>query len=247
MDGAAQGVQVGRDPLRNPLPQTETRVLTFSPVLPGPDVTERHRRIVSSLCFDLEKARALGLPDRDPASDHVSGDRCVKAQVHGVEMNETARNPRMQRVFQSRERPLLFEGNPMHDYRKQIRERRRVEGEEPGLLDSGFTLIELLVIIVVLGILAAVVIYALSGVTASSAQSACNADAKTVEVAIADYNNQHGGWPLNSASLTSGPTVYLRTWPSNSAYTITMDTQGNVYVNSGNYDNAATNPCGQVS
>jgi prepilin-type N-terminal cleavage/methylation domain-containing protein len=127
---------------------------------------------------------------------------------------------------------------------KQIQDRRRAEGKEPGLIESGFTLIELLIVIVVLGILAAVVIFALSGVTSSSAVSACNADAKSVEVAVEAYNNQHGTWPGDSTSLISG---YLRQWPSNGThYTITMDSNGAVFADTGggakNYDSA--NPCG---
>ena len=43
----------------------------------------------------------------------------------------------------------------------------RRKGEE--VVESGFTLIELLVVIVVLGILAATVVFALSGVTGQSA------------------------------------------------------------------------------
>jgi len=138
----------------------------------------------------------------------------------------------------------------MHYHLEQIRERRRAEGKEPGLIESGFTLIELLIVIVVLGILAAVVVFALSGVTKSSAQSSCNADARSVEVAIAAYNTQNGTWPTGSGSLI---TTYLRSWPSNTThYVISMDTNGNVYVNppagtaqnaTTNYDNTTTNPC----
>ena len=136
----------------------------------------------------------------------------------------------------------------MHYYLDQIRERRRADGKQPGLLDSGFTLIELLIVIVVLGILAAVVIFALSGVTGSSAQSACNSDAKSVEVAVEAYHTSNDAWPAASGSLVS---TYLRTWPSNgSHYTITIDTVGNVWVNNGtsttNYD-SATNPCSSVA
>ncbi len=56
-------------------------------------------------------------------------------------------------------------------------------------LEAGFTLIELLIVIVVLGILAATVIFALTGVTGQSAVAACNSDAKTYEVAVAAYKN----------------------------------------------------------
>jgi len=107
-------------------------------------------------------------------------------------------------------------------------QRRRAAGE----LDvQGFTLIELLIVIVVLGILAAVVVFALGGVTSQSAVSACNADAKTVEVAVAAYQANNGtNLPLGAAGQTAllaaangGP--YLQTFPSNSGanYTITID------------------------
>ncbi len=49
--------------------------------------------------------------------------------------------------------------------------------------DEGFTLIELLIVVVVLGILAAIVVFALGDQTKDATVSACKADAKSVEVA----------------------------------------------------------------
>jgi prepilin-type N-terminal cleavage/methylation domain-containing protein len=120
----------------------------------------------------------------------------------------------------------------MFDRYSEIQARRAAKDSQ----ESGFTLIELLIVIVVLGILAAIVIFSLTGVTASSAVSACNADAKTVEIAVQAYNSQKGAFPAaatdNASATTAGivPT-YLHTWPSNSPhYAITVDNAGVVSV-----------------
>jgi prepilin-type N-terminal cleavage/methylation domain-containing protein len=115
--------------------------------------------------------------------------------------------------------------------------------------EQGFTLIELLIVIVVLGILAAIVIFSLSGVTGNSAVAACNSDAKTVETAVAAYNAQSStalpaldntGTEQDGTTkpLTTGSDPELHSWPvgsTNSPYQISYDpANGGVLVTIGN-------------
>ena len=73
--------------------------------------------------------------------------------------------------------------------------------------DEGFTLIELLIVIVILGILATVVVFAVGGITDRGQESACDADAKTLEVAVEAYDAQYGtagGVPSEQDSVDNG-------------------------------------------
>ena len=63
--------------------------------------------------------------------------------------------------------------------------------------ESGFTLIELLIVIVVLGILAAIVVFSLTGVTGQSKAAACTSDGKTVEIAADAYQASHAAGPTS--------------------------------------------------
>ena len=53
--------------------------------------------------------------------------------------------------------------------------------------EDGFTLIELLVVIVILGILAAVVVFAVGGITDKGQTSACEADKRSIQTAQEAY------------------------------------------------------------
>jgi len=96
---------------------------------------------------------------------------------------------------------------------------RKAAGE---MDETGFTLIELLIVIVVLGILAGVVIFALGGVTGQSAIAACKSDGATISTALAAFNTDNPSLvaTATSADLTSAPTStmlggpFLQSWPS---------------------------------
>ena len=95
---------------------------------------------------------------------------------------------------------------------------------------QGFTLIELLIVIAVLGVLAAIVIFSLGGITSKSAAAACNADANTVETAVQAYDAETGGTvPVTPQLLTSATAPYLQTFPTSSYYAISLDS-GNVMI-----------------
>jgi prepilin-type N-terminal cleavage/methylation domain-containing protein len=58
--------------------------------------------------------------------------------------------------------------------------------------DKGFTLVELLIVIVILGILATVTVFAVRGITDQGQTSACQATQKTYQVAIEAWYAQNG-------------------------------------------------------
>jgi general secretion pathway protein G len=107
--------------------------------------------------------------------------------------------------------------------RESVRRKRAGEG--------GFTLIELLIVIVILGILAAIVVFAVGGITDKGHQSACKSDLKTVEVAQEAYYAGKpplgdGTYAANVGALVTAK--LLREAPNSSKYTISTDTSGAV-------------------
>jgi type II secretion system protein G len=76
---------------------------------------------------------------------------------------------------------------------QQLRAARRKE--------SGFTLIELLIVIVILGVLAAIVVFSVQGITDRGKTSACKADVETVTTAAEAYYAQKGTYPTKDADL----------------------------------------------
>lgn len=96
---------------------------------------------------------------------------------------------------------------PLYNWIREARKRlmSRMIRRERRLDESGFTLIELLIIVSILGILAAIVVFAVQTLNSQSATAACQAQYKTVETAMEAYKAQIGSYPAagNTALITT--------------------------------------------
>ena len=72
---------------------------------------------------------------------------------------------------------------------------------EKNLGAKGFTLIELLVVIVILGVLGAVVVFSVRGVTNDSKTNACKTEKRTLATAIEAYYAKYGSDAGSLATL----------------------------------------------
>jgi prepilin-type N-terminal cleavage/methylation domain-containing protein len=81
---------------------------------------------------------------------------------------------------------------------KAFEQKRRHAGQ------GGFTLIELLVVIAILGVLAGVVVFAVSGISNNSKDSACKIDLRTLKTAVqADIADNPGATATTEAGLVT--------------------------------------------
>lgn len=94
--------------------------------------------------------------------------------------------------------------------------------------ERGFTLIELLMVIVILGVLAGIVVFAVNGITDRGDVAACESDKKTTEIALEAYYANNDQYPTELADLTKDPDKFMREVPdgltyakSGSSYTLT--------------------------
>jgi prepilin-type N-terminal cleavage/methylation domain-containing protein len=69
--------------------------------------------------------------------------------------------------------------------------------------DKGFTLVELLIVIVILGILATVTVFAVRGITDKGQTNACATDKVTLQTAVETYFAQYGGSQISTAIFTA--------------------------------------------
>ena len=84
----------------------------------------------------------------------------------------------------------------------------RLRGAQEEAHENGFTLIELLVVIVILGILAAIVVFSVSGITSKGTTSACQTDVKIVDTAAEAYYAQTGAGATTIGQLVTAKLIH---------------------------------------
>ena len=91
--------------------------------------------------------------------------------------------------------------------------------------ESGFTLIELLIVIIILGILAAIVLFGLGTFRSDSKTAACKADARNLQTAVAAYNAKNNSFPTGTVDSTNGLYTghYIQSVPTSTTFTIQSD------------------------
>ena len=103
--------------------------------------------------------------------------------------------------------------------------RRRLAGAG----EDAFTLIELLIVIIILGVLAAVVIFGVSTFKGDAVEKACKSDRKQVDTAASSYLLKNGTTAASTAALVAAG--LLRSYPNAPDYQITyVQTSSQAYT-----------------
>jgi general secretion pathway protein G len=87
--------------------------------------------------------------------------------------------------------------------------------------DDGFTLIELLIVVVILGVLSGIVVFAVGAFNNDGVVAACKTDKKSIEVASEAYFAKTGAHAATVAAMVTAD--YLKEAPSSTKYTIVYD------------------------
>jgi general secretion pathway protein G len=102
---------------------------------------------------------------------------------------------------------------------KQLR-----SNQDQNIIERGFTLVELLIVIVILGILAGIVVFAVGNLTSSAQSNACATEKSTIITADEAYKAQNTSYTdtaglVSAGLLKSTPTYYTINASGNTALT----------------------------
>ena len=122
----------------------------------------------------------------------------------------------------------------------------RSSGDLDNVIERGFTLVELLIVIVILGILAGIVVFAVGNMTTNAKTNGCKAEKTTLQHAVEAYKSFVGTYPT-AAAAGGGAHVALDLLDGNAATVpsfgtlmknvpadYTIDNSGNVVLNGTN-------------
>ncbi|HEX4345129.1 MAG TPA: substrate-binding domain-containing protein [Solirubrobacteraceae bacterium] len=98
--------------------------------------------------------------------------------------------------------------------------------------ETGFTLIELLVVITILGILAAIVVFAVKGIGDKGTSASIRTDNATIRTAEEAYCAKNGSY-ATAAQLTSAPDKFLNSTPTYNSIVLTSGACGSDSSKSG--------------
>lgn len=105
--------------------------------------------------------------------------------------------------------------------------------------DDGFSLVELLIVIVILGILATVTVFAVTGITDKGKATACAADHHTLVSAEEAYDADHDVFATMAELVSAG-----RLHSSSTLFTIALSPSANSFTLTGTGDCAGFVPGG---